>query len=281
MAFEGFDPSDKLMLVRFLVKERTKGSIFGRWFVDADRLDAATLMGCPEATVVTIVESYYVRREQGASAASSLSAIEDFRSGTVRGTQRAGSDLETFVRYRVRLEQQSGKRLSDADISRACFLSTALAEKYISAQKERVSPPTKPEEHIADFRFICELPHREHNRPLGTFKSDQLLMVYYEHPKSIGAVEAGLEEPYQYPQVVLVSGEERPLLIIRSEQNASGSRFLCSLDARGSHTNWGEVAAMSRNDFVKRAGELILLIKYGDTDVGETSLDTLDGRSRA
>jgi hypothetical protein len=87
-----------------------------------------------------------------------------------------------------------------------------------------------------------------------------------------------MESPYKYPQVVVVSDEQRPLIIIRSEQNPSGSLFLCSLDAKGAHENWGPVSRMNRDDFVKRAGEVLMRIKYGKIDVGETVLTPLDRR---
>jgi hypothetical protein len=66
MAFNGFPTSEKLLLVRKLLEERTKGSLFGRLFLNVNYVDDATLLGCPEGTIVTIVESHYVLREQGA-----------------------------------------------------------------------------------------------------------------------------------------------------------------------------------------------------------------------
>jgi hypothetical protein len=98
---------------------------------------------------------------------------------------------------------------------------------------------------------------------LGYFKSDQGdEFYYYEHPKSIGAAN-GFESPYEYPQVVVVVNEkDNPILIVRSEQNRSGTLFLCSLDARGTHTNWGPISSQtSCDDFVKQAGKIVTQIK--------------------
>ena len=137
MAFAGFPPSEKLLLIRKLIEERTKGSLFARWFVDdLNHVDNVAFMGSPEETIVTIVETYHVLREQGGPAASALSAIEEHRSVMSPRASQIGSDLEAYVRYRVRLEHRSGKQLSDRDISRACFMANALAEKHISQERE-------------------------------------------------------------------------------------------------------------------------------------------------
>ena len=112
------------------------GSLSARWSLDLSDVDDVILMGSPEATIVTIVESFHVRREQGASAASALSAIEEQRSITLPRASQIGSDLEAYVRSRVRLEHRSGNQLSDRDISRACFLANALAERHLLQERE-------------------------------------------------------------------------------------------------------------------------------------------------
>jgi hypothetical protein len=80
MAFAGFPMSEKLWLVRKLIEERTKDGPFARWSPNVSDLDEVTLMGSPEATIVTIVENFHLLREQGASAASAILAIEEQRS---------------------------------------------------------------------------------------------------------------------------------------------------------------------------------------------------------
>ena len=62
MAFAGFRPSEKLWLIRKLIEERTKGSLSARWFLELSDVDDVILMGSPEATIVTIVESFHVLR---------------------------------------------------------------------------------------------------------------------------------------------------------------------------------------------------------------------------
>jgi hypothetical protein len=270
MAFNGFPFSEKLWLTRKLLEEGTKRSMFGRLFVNVANVDDSTVMGCPEGTIVAIVESYYVLREQGATNEASVVAIEDHRSNLIPGNLNGSLALEDYIRYRVRLEHRSGRQISDSDVSRACFMASALAEKFIGEDKH-AEPPDQRTERVADFMFISKLPHRDSNSPLGTFKSDEIMLVYYENPKSNGAVVAGIEPPYTYSQVVVVSDQQRPLLMIRSEKGPKGC-FLCSLDARGEHRNLGKVVPMGRDEFVKRAGEVLMRIKYQTMDVGETDL---------
>jgi hypothetical protein len=110
--------------------------------------------------------------------------------------------------------------------------------------------------------FMTQIPHSDRSRPLAAFKADQDEMYYYyEHPKLIGAVSAEIELNYEYPQVLVVTRGENPVLIVRSEQNPLGALFLCSLDARGTYTNWGQISPMSRDEFLKRAAGIVSQIK--------------------
>jgi hypothetical protein len=302
MAFAGFPPSEKLLLIRKLIEERMKDGLFARWFVhDLNRVDDVALMGTPEATIVTIVETYHVLREQGVSAASALSAIEEHRSTMSPRASQIGSDLEAYVRKRVRLEHRSGKQLSDRDISRACFLANAFAERHISQERTELNaelkrqlqyanqqfelvaasaehipdqptaasaehipdqPTAASEAHKPDLWFISQLPDLDRNPPPKKFKADQGEMYcYYEHPKSIGAVTTGIEPAYDYPQVIVVMRGQAPVLIVRSEQNPSGALFLCSLDERGTHTNWAQISPMSRDDFLTLTDEIVKNIR--------------------
>jgi hypothetical protein len=150
MAFTGFPISEKLLLVRKLLEERTKGSLFGRMFLNVNYVDDTPLMGCPEGTIATIVESYYMLREQGASDEAAVAAIEDHRSNLISGNLRGRLALEDYVRYRVRLEHRNGRQISDSDISRACSLISAMAERFV-AEDQQTDQST---EHIAD---LCSL----------------------------------------------------------------------------------------------------------------------------
>jgi hypothetical protein len=110
---------------------------------------------------------------------------------------------------------------------------------------------------------MTELPHPEANKTLGTFKSGEFFLNYYENPRTTGSVVAGIDAAYIYPQVAVISRKDFPLLMIRIEASASGGSFLCSLDATGKHSNFGPCAAGDRDSFIKKAGEIIRKIKSG------------------
>jgi hypothetical protein len=118
------------------------------------------------------------------------------------------------------------------------------------------------EEQEPSIFFMSQIPHSDHSQPLATFKSDHgEIFSYYEHPKSIGDICSTIKSPYEYPQVIVVTRGPDAILIVRSEQNPSGTLFLCSLDAKGTHTNWGPISPMSCDDFVKQARKIVTQIK--------------------
>jgi hypothetical protein len=171
------------------------------------------------------------------------------------------------------LEHRSGKPLSDRDISRACFIANAFAERHTlqepkptqAAKAEDVTdqPTGASEEHKPNLWFISELPNPDCSHPLASFKADSGEMYYYyKHPKLIGAVAVkGYKPAYEYPQVMVVRRGPDPVLIVRTEKNPSGALFLCSLDEMGTHTNWGQTTPMSRDNFVKQADKIVTQIK--------------------
>jgi hypothetical protein len=109
----------------------------------------------------------------------------------------------------------------------------------------------------AHFHFMTELPHPKMNTPAGMFRSGEAVFMYYENPRTIGAVTAGIESPYKYPQVVVVSDQKRPLVIVRIEENAFGGSMLCTIDANGKHTNLGPFTRTSRDAFITKVGDIV------------------------
>jgi hypothetical protein len=187
------------------------------------------------------------------------------------------ANLHDYVKYRVRLEHSRGRQISDFEIFRATTMTAEFIEKFFNEgplQEDVKEADTK----TPDVYFVSQLPHPDLNRPSGVFRTGDALLHYYENQRTIGSVVASIEPPYRYPQAIVVLDDQRPLLIIRTEQNALGKLFLCSHDANGRHTNWGEVPLMSRDDFVRKAGELLLQLKYGEE--GQVEMKTLDKKSR-
>jgi VanZ family protein len=152
--------------------------------------------------------------------------------------------------------------ISDLQIVRAPSMASELINKPLELDRfelDRIETDTKeggaePPSPL----FVSELPHPGFSRPDGVFKTGNILLKYYENPRTIGSVAAGIEAAPMYPQVIVVYDGERPLQIIRAEENISGGLFLCSLAADGGRAILNDVAPMSRDEFVRRVGELLL-----------------------
>jgi hypothetical protein len=129
-------------------------------------------------------------------------------------------------------------------------------------QKQRT--PEASAKQTPDIRFMKEIPNGD-SQPLASFKADQdeMYYYYYEHPQLIGEANGftWFTPAYEYPQVIVVRRGQDPVLIIRSEKNSSGALFLCTLDVRGTHTNWGQISPMSRDNFVKEADRIVTQMK--------------------
>src|SRR5260370_25368810 len=104
--FEAIPLDEKLWLVRKLLRERTKERLFGRLFLNVQKMDDAVVMGTPEGTIVTIVETYHVLRRRGASATEAFAVIENHRSMLISGKMPNSADLYEYIKYRVRLEHK-------------------------------------------------------------------------------------------------------------------------------------------------------------------------------
>jgi len=107
---------DKIKLIRDLSKRRVQNdpvtsmsgdvaSILG----DIESFSEIELMGLPEATIVTIVETYWQGKTRGLSDKEILETIENYRvsfDGNV-GTLPSEMTLSNYIKYRVRSEHYS------------------------------------------------------------------------------------------------------------------------------------------------------------------------------
>ena len=263
-SFSAIPPTDKVRLIRALVEQRTKEVFFGRLFFDGKSVGDEVILGTPEATIVTIVETYYSLLASGFSAAEVLAQIEHHRSTVILGLMPNCTELEDYVNYRVRLEHKRGRQISDHDIGRATFITGEFIAQFCQSAPEPVEAPPPVTEGNPDFHIISELPHPDFSRPKDDYKAGDLRFMYYENPRTIGSVVTGNEPAYRCAHALVVLDEDQqPLMIIRSEENALGSIFVCSLDFKGGHENWGRIATRGRDEFLKRAGEVILEMKSG------------------
>jgi hypothetical protein len=131
------------------------------------------------------------------------------------------------------------------------FIKKLVGLDRIENDPERSAEPPAPS-------FVSELPHPGFSQPDSVFKAGNVLLKYYENPRTIGSVAAGIKAAPMYPQVVVVYDGDRPCQILRTEENISGGLFLCSLDADGGCSILDDVAPMSCNEFVRRVGDLLL-----------------------
>lgn len=110
-------------MVRELIKERTRADpLAARLGFDesmADALSPIQLAGVPEFTVATIIETYASLKSQGVSDGDIVQLIEAHRSMIGTGEMPKPLSLESYIRYRVYLDHQSGAPIPEDAITNA------------------------------------------------------------------------------------------------------------------------------------------------------------------
>src|SRR5438552_317809 len=98
----------KMDLIRTLLKARLRADQMAQLAgVTPDLVDQQSdedVLGTPEATIVTIVESYISLKRLGIPESDILARIEKHRSMIGAGTLPTPLTLQSYVRYRVSLE---------------------------------------------------------------------------------------------------------------------------------------------------------------------------------
>ncbi len=116
----------KESLVRKLVKQRlANDSNFAKMFnvspAVIDSMPIEVIMGLPEATIFSIVESWAQCLNGNISPMRILQLIEAHRCGAAEGEMPYSLSLEVYIRYRVKLEHSEGAPISDAHIDNCIF----------------------------------------------------------------------------------------------------------------------------------------------------------------
>ena len=115
--FLGKGPGDKIGLIKELVRKRVEDDSFAMHLVKVDNLSDFELMGLPEATIVTIVESYEIlTKKQEMSEKEALGLIESHRARVASGELPCPLDLCRYVKYRLALEHSHGVPLTESII---------------------------------------------------------------------------------------------------------------------------------------------------------------------
>ena len=118
----------KFDLIRDLIKTRLRedpnAAAMGAPPEMVDQQPDEVLIGTPEATVVTILETYHSLRDKGASMAEALITIEQHRNQFISGRLPRIASLSDYIIYRVQLEHADGPKLPRGAISRAMIEGT-------------------------------------------------------------------------------------------------------------------------------------------------------------
>lgn len=117
----GAGSGNKIDLIRSLAKKRIRSDSFASKLVgDINNISETMLMSLPEATIVTIVETYWQLKNQGLSVKEILESIENHRASFGdSGILPSQLTLPNYIKYRIRLEHSNGAPISDDFIDEA------------------------------------------------------------------------------------------------------------------------------------------------------------------
>ena len=114
------DSINKFDLIRHLATKRVQNDPILSKSVDITTLPDNILIGLPEATIVTIVETYVQLKRQGLRDKEIFEAIENHRASLgIAGTLPSQLNLPNYIKYRVRLEHSHGRAIGDNFIDEA------------------------------------------------------------------------------------------------------------------------------------------------------------------
>lgn len=119
----GGGKSSKEELIKELAKERIKtdplAESMGFSEDMIDSLGTMELMGIPEAAIVTIIETYALSLNSGAPEDATLNHIENQRSQLGSGPMPVPLNLESYIKYRIKIEHSHGAPISEEFINKA------------------------------------------------------------------------------------------------------------------------------------------------------------------
>jgi len=119
---------NKIKLIENLAKMRFQNDPIAEVFSVVEYIDSLSdtkLMALPEATIVTIVETYWQSKNQGLSDKETFEAIENHRAIIGAGTIPSPLTLSTYIKYRVGLEHSGIAPISENFIDEAIKEATA------------------------------------------------------------------------------------------------------------------------------------------------------------
>lgn len=123
-------PPDKTKWIRAFVKKRVIQDpiaiVQGFSPAMVEQLPPEVLLGLPEGTLVTIVETFAALKLQGVSDSEALQRIERHRSMIGSGTMPSPLSLESYIWYRVSLEHSDAGPLPEEHIADCVLMARTL-----------------------------------------------------------------------------------------------------------------------------------------------------------
>jgi len=115
---------DKNALIKDLVRLRVRNdpaiTAVGFNEKDVDSLPRLQLLGLPEATIATIVETWSILHKRGVSDVEIFQRIEEHRCRVFpRGVMPSPLTLTNYVKYRLELEHSHGTAIQDLFVDAA------------------------------------------------------------------------------------------------------------------------------------------------------------------
>ena len=123
-------PPDKIKWIRAFVKKRViqdpRAIVYGLSPAMVEQLPPEVLLGLPEGTLVTIVETFAALKSQGVPDSEALQRIERHRSMIGSGAMPAPLSLESYIEYRVSLEHSNAEPLLEEHIADCILMARTL-----------------------------------------------------------------------------------------------------------------------------------------------------------
>lgn len=258
----------KLQLIRALLKKRAEKSFVARLLGNVESLfeySDVELMGSPEATVVTIVETYLELHHQGVPDDEIFEAIERHRQTTGRGQLPKPLNLDSYIKYRLRIEHRSRKRMNNEEIDFAIFAARNFLVEFLrpsNLPEVTARPPSRALSFEIDpsFQITGNMPDVTQSEPIRAFRAADYMILFLKDVLPV-AEQLGsnpMQLRFTYVMIVVDTATRRPVYFVTLEKSMMGANFLCTLNSQGGHANLGVQESLSNEEaFLTKALSLI------------------------
>lgn len=209
----GASPPKKDMVIReifrFRIQTDPASSLMGMEPSFADKIPREQLYGLPEASIVTIVESYVQLVKAGTDVKQALERIDSFRTERFGGSgTRERSNVFDYVIARIALDHPQGGLLTEDFVDKAVSVAGTFFHMNLV-------PPARPDYHVLK------------DCPVGP---DRVILARYTRRAN----------GYLYPLRMLVFDSAGKFFVGYNVEQTSLSCCLASNRADGTRMNFGE-----------------------------------------